>query len=279
MLILCCGPDTFRAVQRARELETAFRKKHDAAGSSIERLSSGKEGVDEIIERALSVSLFTPMRFLRADELAAACPKPKTKALVQALSRDPERVVVVSVEQEKPDATKMKWLSEVPKCIINDYSRLQGNAFRSWIGEVAHALGVTDEVALDTLARMADGDAWLASNELIKLAAGGSSSLETTFQTDGYGFADAFVRGDRARHRQLSGDAAAEGVAYPLLQQAILAERLSHGDTAGIAPFIVSKFKNVAAEQASHALSSAILIHYVQRSGLATDQEALDLLP
>ena len=279
MLILCCGPDTYRAVARARELENAFRQKHDASGSSVEHLPSGKEAADQIIERSLSVSLFTPMRFLRVDDLAGSCPKAKWKPLVQALARDPERVIVVSVESEKPDASQMKLLSEVPKLIINDYSIQHGKAFRAWLGEAAKAVGVKDEVALDQLARASDGDAWLASNELLKLAAGGESVIEAVTASDAYGLADAFVRGDRTRHEYLYKEDAAEGAAYPLLQQSLAAVRTVSGDANSIPPFIQSKFKQVSAQQAEKMLAASLLIHHAQRLGLASDQEALELLP
>ena len=279
MLILCCGPDTYRAVARARELENAFRQKHDATGSSVERVASGKEAADEIIERSMSVSLFTPMRFLRTDDLVAACPKAKWKPLVQSLTRDPERVIVVSVETEKPDASQMKFLNEVPKLIINDYSIQQGKPFRAWLGEAAKAVGVTDVATLDRLASACDGDAWLASNELLKLAAGGDSVIERVSNSDAYGLADAFIRGDRTRHAYLYKEDATEGAAYPLLQQGLSAVRTVSGDSAGIPPFIQSKFRQVSQEQAEKMLAATILIHQTQRSGLASDQEALELLP
>src|SRR5690349_2995349 len=52
MLIVCHGPDTFRALQKARELELAFKQKYDAHGLSVERLASGKDAVTEIASRA-----------------------------------------------------------------------------------------------------------------------------------------------------------------------------------------------------------------------------------
>jgi DNA polymerase III delta subunit len=266
MLILCCGPDTYRAVARARELENAFRQKHDASGSSIEHLVSGKDAADEIIERSLSVSLFTPMRFLRADDLAGSCPKAKWKPLVQALTRDPERVIVVSVEHEKPDASKMKLLNEVPKLIINDYSIQYGKPFRTWLGEAAKAVGVSDEPALDRLARACDGDAWLASNELLKLAAGGESVLERASSSDAYGLAAFFLCGDRTRFGYLYNENATQGASYPLLQQSVSA-------------ITQPAYARVSQEQAEKILAATILIHNVQRSGLASDQEALELLP
>ena len=266
MLILCCGPDTYRAVARARELENAFRQKHDTSGSSVERVAAGKEAADEIIERSMSVSLFTPMRFIRTDGLVSGCPKTKWKPLIQSLARDPERVIVVSVESEKPDATQLKFLNEVPKLIINDYSLQQGKAFRVWLGEAAKAVGVNDASALDRLASVCDGDAWLASTELVKLAAGGESVLERVSSSDAFGLAASFLRGDRTRFGYLYNEDATQGASYPLLQQSISA-------------MTQPVYARVSQEQAEKVLAATILIHQIQRSGLASDQEALQLLP
>ena len=93
MLLVCIGPDTFRAQAKARELENAFRQKYDLDGSSIERISPGKDGVDEVIERANTVSLFCPRRFMRTANLLMDCPKAKQTALVQSLTKDPENVI------------------------------------------------------------------------------------------------------------------------------------------------------------------------------------------
>ncbi|MEI7512079.1 MAG: hypothetical protein WCK01_01310 [Candidatus Uhrbacteria bacterium] len=279
MLILCCGPDTFRAVARAQELEKAFCQKHDASGSSVEHLESGKNLADEVIERSMSVSLFSPMRFIRADGLAEGCSKTKWKALIHSLTRDSERVIVVSVESQKPDASTMKSLNEIPKLVINEFPILHQAEFRTWLGEAAHALGVVDLNILDRLARACDGDAWLASMELLKIAAGGESVLEHISASDSFGLADAYVRGDRSRFALLGDDASSEGASYPLLQQSLLAVRVASGDSDSVPSYMQSKFRTVSEDQAKKILSATILLSYAQRSGLASDHEALSIIP
>lgn len=277
MLILCCGPDTYRATQRAQELEAAFRSKHDPSGSSIDRLASGKRLVDDVIERSLAVSLFSPMRFIRADGLIEQCPKQKLSPLVHALGKDPERVIVVSIEQEPPVNTVRKSLSVIPKLIINDYPLLQGKAFSDWVFATGGMLGVTDNASMSVLAEACNGDSWLAANELVKLAAGGVSDVVQERETNLYELADAFLEDDASRYARLAG-VASERVAYPLFQQALAALRVHDGETQGIPPFAVSKLKRADAVNAAKVTSTASLIMMASRTGLADAHELTTLL-
>lgn len=258
MLILCCGPDTYRATQRARELEDAFRTKHDPSGTSIERFDSGKGAVDEVIERSLTVSLFSPMRFIRVDGLIEFCPKAKAKALANALGKDSERVIVVSIEREKPAAIDLKPYADVPKLMVSEYPLQQGKAFSDWVKQAGLLLGVTDVNALSKLARVCDGDAWLASNELLKLAVGGVSEVVLEQESNFYQQADVLLRGDASRYNVLS-TVSGEKLSYPLLQQSISSVDRS--------------------KRASEVVASAILMRLLSRSGLCDADEAMALLP
>ncbi|MCR4256863.1 MAG: hypothetical protein NUW08_04110 [Candidatus Uhrbacteria bacterium] len=279
MLILCCGPDTYRATARARGLEAAFRAKHDPHGSSIERLESGKRVADEVIERSLTVSLFSPMRFLRADGLIAGCPKQKAKALAHALAKDPERVIVVSIEEEKPTGTALKPFADVPKTIVNEYPLLKGKAFFALVQQSAAGLGVTDTSALQALADACDGDAWLASNELLKLAAGGASELVQDRAAGTYEIADAFLAADPSRYRRLMESGGSDRAAYPLFQQAHTSLRVHDGDTQGLPPFVISKGQRTREGRAARVASVSVLAMMLSRSGLADAEELSTILP
>lgn len=279
MLILCCGPDTYRATARARELEAAFRSKYDPRGSSIERLEAGKRVADEVIERSLTVSLFSPMRFLRADGLIKRCPMQKAKALVHALAKDPERVIVVSIEEEKPTGTALKPFADVPKMIVNEYPLLKGKAFFIWVQQSAAALGVTDGSTLKALADACDGDAWLASNELLKIAAGGASELVRERAAGTHEVADAFLAADSSRYRRLAESGSSDRAAYPLFQQAHTSLRVHDGDTQGLPPFVISKIQRTREERAASVASVSVLAMMLSRSGLADAEELFTILP
>lgn len=279
MLILCCGPNSYSAVARAQELETAFRQKHDPEGASIERVVFGKKACDEIMERSLTVSLFTPMRFLRADSLIGECPKNKIKPLVQSLTKDSEHVIVVSVETEKPDAMNMKILSAVPKLIINDYPLLRGKAFLDWVVQAGRSLGILDSTSLRTLASACDGDAWLASQELMKLSAGGSSEVVREASSDPYAFSETVLKRHSNRYLALSEPDIASRAGYTLPQQAISMLRVRDNDNAGLSPLIISKFQNIKNDYIENTLSNLLLIQHLQRFGFANEEEALSLIP
>ncbi len=279
MLILCCGPDSYRAVARAQDLESAFRQKHDPSGTSVERFESGKGAVEEVIERSLTVSLFSPMRFLRADGLIQHCPKTKTKALANALSKDPERVIVVSIEQEKPTAIDLKPFADVPKLIVNDYPLLSQKEFRAWVLQTGLAMGVSDEKTLEKLADACQSDAWLASQELTKMAAGGTSEIIRAEEIDAYAASDAFLRRDGRRYDVLKNKDAVSSFMYPLSQQNISALRVRDRDTANLSPFVVNKIQRMNISETENLMSHVLMIQYLQRLGFADDQEALSLLP
>lgn len=278
MLILCCGPDTFRATQRVKELEDAFRAKHDPSGTSIERFPSGKSSVDEIIERSLTVSLFSPMRFLRADGLIEHCSSAKAKALAGALTRDPDRVIVVSIEQEKPTNADLKAFADVPKLILNEYPLLRGAAFETWVVQTGETLGIHDLEGLKSLARECDGDSWLASNELLKMAAGGTSSVVKEGSLSGYEYADRFLTPDSRRYNLLSSEDR-DQIAYPLFQQSIAALRVKDGDSQGLPPFVISKMRSVDRDRAARVMATSILLLSLSRAGFADSHEALGILP
>lgn len=279
MLILCCGPDTYRASLRARELEAAFREKHDPSGSSVDRVSSGKGAADEVIERSLTVSLFSPMRFIRADALIKDCPKQKVKALVQALSRDSKRVIVVSIEQEKPTVAAMKPFSDIPSLLMNDYPLLEGKAFLDWIQQTGALLGLSNATVLRKLADACNGDAWLASNELIKLAAGGTSEVVREHEAGTYEVVDAFLEKASTRYRLLAKNDSYERTSYLLFQQAQSALRVQSGDVQGLSAFVTSKLKRLRETDVISVASKSLLFSILSRSGLANAEELSAILP
>lgn len=279
MLILCCGPNTYSAIARANELESAFRQKHDPDGASIERIVSGKKACEEIMERSLTVSLFAPMRYLRADGLIGECPKNKIQPLVLSLAKDPEHVIVVSVETEKPDAMMMKILSGVPKLVISDYPLLQGKAFQDWVVHAGRLLGILDTATLRALASACEGDAWLAAQELIKLSAGGVSDVARAAKLDPYAFSETVLKKAGNRYASLSEPDIASRAGFTLPQQAVSMLRVRDNDKIGLSPFIIDKFQRARGENIESTLSNLLLIQHLQRLGFANDEEALTLIP
>lgn len=280
MLILCCGPDSYRALARARELEAAFRLKHDLEGRSVERLTSGKDGVEEFVGKAAGASLFSPMRFLRVDGIISSCPKTKQKALVEALSRDVDAMIVVSVEEEKPPASVMKAYEALPKIVVNEYPLLTGNAFLTWAKEVAKSLGNIDENNVSRLASACEGDSWMFINEAVKLSAGAPLELSATnSNTSAYDVADQVIKNDLRRRKSIDGMEFGYAETSILVQQSIAALRVKDNDSAGLPPFVVRKLQGMKMVEPNSVFVSALEMLFLQRAGYCNEMESISLIP
>ncbi len=275
MLILCIGPDTFRAMAKARDLEKAFREKHDKGGASIERLSTGKDGIDELIERANTVSLFSPRRFLRVSNLVSECPKAKQASVVQALTKEPENVVVVSVEEEPPTETAMKAFKDIPKIIKYEYPKQTGAAFRQAVLACATELGLAPSPALDRLAQNLDGDTWAVWNELLKWKAGGVSAVESaSYSPSVYEYADHYLQELPSRFHFLGDDDALEGSLSAFVSQARSSLRVRDNATEGMHPFVVKKMSQARSKNPERHLGRALAALISQRAGFEDETEA-----
>ncbi len=279
MLLVCIGPDTFRAQEKARELETVFKQKYDQSGSSVERLASGKEGIDQIIERANTASLFSSRRFLRTANILMECPKAKQQVLIQALAKDPENVIVVSVEDEMSSVAAWKVFENIPKIIKYEFPLQQGAAFEKWAQILAHSFGIKDVDSIRRIAEVADGDSWFVWNEFLKLAAGGTSEVVSPSPAPGvYEYADAFIHQRPAWRSALLDEDVVGQLLNVFVSQARAAIRVRDGSTAGLHPYVVKKMKQRKIGNLEERLAYALMALLAQRAGLGDEAEAMSLL-
>ncbi len=281
MLLLCTGPDTFRAQERAHELLSHFVQKYDAAQTSVERLEgTGAEVVERLIERINTASLFSPRRFLLTRNLLTACPKAKQVMLAQVLSRNPDDAIVVSIEEEPPAEAILRVFSGIPKFTRYDFPFLQGASFITLLQQLSQRLAFQDEAVIKQIAEQTEGDTWAAWNELVKASAGGLIAAGEEKEFSVYDLADAFLqarptwRADLARASQT-----------PQAMQAFLSQirawlRVRDGAAQTLPSFIVRKLQSWRLDERTEERFARVLLYYfLQRSGLATDEEAQLLLP
>lgn len=277
MLIACIGPDVFRALEKARELEAAFRQKHDPEGTSIEQLTeSGADLIDELTLKANTVSLFTPMRFLRVRNLLTDCPKGRLKALEKALSVDPEHVVVVSVETEPLVDTTLKMATTLPKWVRYDFPRLEGSAFEAWIRQRAQLIGYTlNELQIREIVDQSEGDSWQASLLVLQVAAGTELLAEEknlVKDRNIYELADAYLRQD-ADWRQAVEQVGPETVFHSFLGQLRAYQRVKSGQDGGVPSFVVRKLKGLQAKNTEERFVRLIEAMLLQRQGYLKEDE------
>ncbi len=283
MLLLCIGPDTFRARRKANELERAFREKHDPSGCGMERVASGKAAVGEILERAQMISLFNPRRFIRTDNLLSECPKNQLAALAKTLARDPEHVIIVSVEDEPPASSSFQAFSEAHKLVRYEFPVLQGQAFLAYVVTLAQELQLAStHPLLRRIADKTDGDSWAAWNELLKLAAGGEQALVHNEEQS----VDLFARSDQLLQKKSAwrqvltqpDRSVASQALSTFISQTHSAIRVRDHATEGMKPFVVRKLQQLHIQEPEATLAALYLSLLMQRSGFGDELEALSMV-
>lgn len=280
MLIICSGPDTFRALKKARELEVVFKKKYDAQGLSVEHISSGKSAITEIAARAGAVSLFASRRFIRTSNVLAEATKVQRGTLKKLLMGDQDGFIVLSVEEEPPIATVLKELEPEVKIVRYDFAALQGEAFLAWAREEAAEMGLMDEKIVREIARVTEGDSWSCYFELMKRAVYPEAEISLTDSAEGtiFSFADAYVAG-RPEWWGLAGRADfIKQTATTFLMQTRSALRVRDGAVEGLHPFVVRKMRGQRFADGDEAFARVVESFFMQRSGYGDDKEALTLL-
>ncbi len=280
MLILCVGPDTFRAQERVRELMAHFAQKYDAEQTSMERLDeSGSTLVDQLIERMHTPSLFTPRRFVRTHNLLADCPKGKYAALHQALLRDPEYTIIVDREDEPPADQLLRAITTDVKVTRYDYPCLQGKTFTAFVEQLAKRLGYEDQALIERIAIESRGDTWTAWNELLKCSAGGALGVHTEEISSLYELADAFLQARPEWRTDLGRAAQTPQAMQAFLGQVRALLRVRDGAAQALPSFIVRKLQTWNIDPFTEERFARIILYYLlQRSGFANEEEGTLLL-
>lgn len=280
MLIVCSGPDTFRALKKARELEVAFRNKYDAHGLSVERISSGKAAITEIAARAGAVSLFAPRRFVRTSNVLAEANKAQRATLKKVLAGDQDGFIVLSLEEEPPTAMVLKELEPEVKVVKYDFAELRGDAFLKWAMEEAKGLEIVDEKIIRQVVRVTEGDAWACYFELLRQAAYPGVETLSVNEAEGtiFSFADAYVARQAKWWELVSRSDLVKQAPTTFLMQARSALRIRDQATEGLHPFVVRKMKGQQLMQGEELLARVIESFFLQRSGYGDETDSLTLL-
>lgn len=278
MLIVVSGLDSYRSLERARFLESAYRQKYDPTGSSVEHLQSGKDAVDPLLSICVSGSLFSSRRFIRADGIVSSCPKPKRDALLKALAHDSEMTVVVCREEGVIKDADLKGFSSVPGFKHDVFDLLSPNAFYQWAIERANSIGYTDSTVIRRLADSSNGDSWAFISELGKVACGGEELQKQETEVNSYAVIDALTE-DRNQKFSLRYSADDDdGVIALSPQQARALLLINAGCTDGIHPFVVQKTRRLKCKNPSHFFERIFSAFVWSRSGFASSEESLDVL-
>ncbi|MBI4138702.1 hypothetical protein HY479_00950 [Candidatus Uhrbacteria bacterium] len=274
MLIICSGPDTFRAREKARELTAAFKKKFDPTGQSVE-IANVDEGLPAILNRLGNASLFFTKKFLRVDGLLDGITPTELAQLLRRLENDRDQTIVVTVEEGSPSKGVLEKCSSAP-LFHYPFPLQEGGAFRSWVRERAKYLGVPTETA-DSIAQYADGNSWTAIHELDKQAVHPQEIGNSAFRENIFGVADAVIRRS-SRWRDAAHDHREDNLLNIILFQLRNFFRVRDGATREMKPFIVRKLSSTTIPDGGKAFSRFLQVLVGSRTGICAGEEEVETL-
>lgn len=277
MLLLCSGEDSYRALEKARELEAAFRKKHDPSGQATERLSSGKEGVEALLVSAAGGSLFSPRRFFRVDGLISNCPKNRQDALLKVLARDVDQTIIVTLEEGAMTEKLLKPYTTLQKFIHYTFAPLSPTAFLQWATEYAKNKGISDISAVRSIANIALGDSWVFVNELDKWRAG-APLAESGFSTPTiYDVIDKLLARRQNRWTALRSFDDANAVVASVMTQARALLLVRSGQAGSVHPYVAQKLARLQTPDPADVYARLATAFSWSRTGRANAEEVLDI--
>ncbi|MBI5654312.1 hypothetical protein HZC53_01480 [Candidatus Uhrbacteria bacterium] len=275
MLIVCSGPDTWRARKRAQELVEAFKAKHDASGFSTEALKSGD--FQAVMNQIGAPSIFSPKRFIRCDGLLEGLKIADIRKLSSRLKTDGENTILLTVEAEPP-AQKTIDEFEGQGFFHYAYPNVTGSAFQQACIAYAKDKGVSESKAR-TVASRCDGDMWMAVNELSKLGAYADAPLsESEYDQDSlFALVDDYLIKNKSWRDNFwkSGD---DQVPSLLLTQTKTALRIKDGEPVKLPIFVIRKFKNSDPTKLENSFFKSLLCFISLRSGLSGTKELESIL-
>ncbi len=281
MLIVCAGPDTYRAREKARELERAFREKYDPDGRSVERVDiQNAESVKSALLPLLSAgSLFSQQKFIRADGCLAVLKAPEKKKFASRISNTGSDTIIVSVEDEAP-SKKVEDLFENKSLHVYVSPEMRGSEFLNWVKVQASERGVELDTAKQ-VAEYAGGDSWLAITELEKASAhpsGAHNKIRFTDEQPKIFDVTDRILADSPSWRSYVADLKDEGVVSTLLSQLRAYVRVQSGNDEGIHPYVRKKLSSKRVGHVSQKFLGALRAHVFRRKGLMDGDEYETLL-
>lgn len=279
MLIVCSGPESFKARQKYRELTEAFRVKHDPRSSSMESITS-KDALAEVVSKLSSPTLFTSMKLLRCEYLFADATPAKIKKFNLALERDANQTVVLDYE-DKPLTAKNA--SAITSTLSHFYSfeKLIGAELKQEISRMCSAHNVSSEVA-PKLIEIFNDDLWAVDTMLQMLSVADSAadvkdlSSSATLESV-YSLVDSILDGNGSWLFNAAQTDPNELLAT-LISQARQWLQLQANETDGVHPYVQKKLSYKKFKDADTRTLSFIRVLAASRSSLAIQQEAVQLI-
>jgi DNA polymerase III delta subunit len=278
MLIICAGPDGFRARLKYRDLVDAYRKKYDEKGATIEHLPS--DNLYEILLSKLSnQSLFASKKLLVCEGLFQKLTAKQVSNLRDAIYRDADISVVIDYEEKEPKATAVKSFQE-KELFIYGHEPAKGSELNKIVKDLCKRYGVS-ETLIPSLLQRYQSDLWAIDTALQVLSVmddGTTTVLGEQIQADNmYALVDLLMMNKMSwlgQYEQYDLNA--------ILNSAVSQMRTWHmaqqGMAKGAHPFVQKKLSAMRIKDADYQLLKFLKTFFASRQSLVSGDEIVQVL-
>lgn len=177
MLIFLYGPDTFRSLQKLKELKNKFIKDVEGGSLNLADLDGEKLTYADFKKQISTVSFLSPKRMIIfRNIISKGKNKDLQKEIIEFLKKDAgrnENVLIFWEEEKKEKDALFKFLAGLNAGAVfkQEFDFLKGVALKKWIAkEVLEKGGEIKADAINMLVERVGSDLWQMNNELEKLS-------------------------------------------------------------------------------------------------------------
>jgi DNA polymerase III delta subunit len=276
MLVICAGPDSFRARLKYRDLVLAYKKKYDEKGDTVESLP-----LDNLYEAVLSKlgnqTLFASKKLLVCEGLMSKLTAKQASNLRDAIYRDGDITVVIDYEEKAPKATAIKSFEE-KELYVYAHEMAKGTELNKIVADLCKRYGV--EVTLvPSLIQRYQSDLWAIDTALQMIRVLDKQTVESgDVQIDNmFGLVDKLLKNQKSWIGQYT--------AFDI--NAILSSTVSQmrtwhmaqeGMAKGAHPFVQRKLSGMRIKDADFRFQQFLKTFYGSRNSLAAGDEIAQIL-
>ncbi len=277
MLVICAGPDSFRARLKYRDLIDAYKKKYDEKGDTVEYLPS-ENLFEVVISRLGNQSLFASKKLLVCEGLLSKLTAKQTSNLRDAIYKDGDITVVIDYEEKAPKATAVKSFQE-KELFVYEHEPAKGAELNRIVSDLCKRYSV-DVKLVPSLIQKYQSDLWAIDTALQVISVNdGVNMVDDEFGKMDNLFAMVdWLLMDQKKWLEHCEDFDFNSVLPSVLSQMRSWHMVNQGLGKDVHPFVQKKLSAMRIKNPDRRLMQFLQVFYASRHSLASGDELVQLM-
>jgi len=277
MLIICSGPDSFRARLKYRELVLAYKQKYDEKGTTIEQLE-GDNLYETLLSKLANQSLFASKKLVLCSGLFQKLTAKQASNLREAVFRDGDISVVIDFEEKPPKETALKSFQE-KELFVYTHEMARGTELNKIVADLCKRYKVDQRLAVPLIQKY-QSDLWAIDTALQVLSVFEQADLGEkgfTAMDNLFAVVDMVLSGDNKWLRHAN-NFEPQSILSAILSQMRTWHMVQEGLAQGAHPFVQKKLSSLKIADADNKLLNQLRAFFASRQSLASGDEVISLM-